>query len=128
MRKTTAGPTEADTSRAGSGRGANDVHLVGRVTTGSETRALPSGAAVVTFRIAVRRAPTTMTRGSSQKVDVVDCVAWSADARRSAARCEVGQTVEVRGSIRRRFFRSQVGATSRTEVEVLGLRRHPAEG
>jgi len=100
----------------------NEVRLIGRVTSEPEDRTLPSGAHLTTLRVSVRRAPTTMTRGSAQLIDVVDCVAWSAQARRAASLREVGDTVEVRGSLRRPFFRTPGGVASRTEVEVLTLR------
>ena len=96
----------------------NEVRLCGTVTSAPEKRALPSGDQIVTFRISVRREPTVMTRGSRQKVDVVDCCAWSAAARRSAERVAVGDGVEVSGALRRRFYRSATGAASRVEVEV----------
>jgi single-strand DNA-binding protein len=39
------------------------------------------------------------------------------------SRLQPGDIVEVRGSLRRRFWRAGPGAVSRTEVEVVRLRR-----
>ena len=99
----------------------NQVLLRGRVSAAPTERELPSGATVVGVRITVRRDRTTMTKGSRQTVDWLECTAWSAGARRSVARWEVGDVVEVEGSLRRRFPRG--GGVSRVEVEVLRGRR-----
>ena len=99
----------------------NQVLLRGRVSSPPQVRELPSGAVVVGVRVTVRRQPTVMTRGSKQTVDWVECGAWSAGARRTVERWQVGDVVEVEGSLRRRFTRG--GGLSRVEVEVLRARR-----
>ena len=101
--------------------GVNQVVLRGRVSGAPEERELPSGATVVGMRISVRRDRTTMTKGSRQTVDWLDCTAWSAGARRTVSRWAVGDLVEVEGALRRRFPRG--GGMSRVEVEVLRGRR-----
>ena len=123
VRQTPSGAVECGTGPAT----ANQVFLSGTVTSEPETKALPSGSQIVAFRVSVRREPTTMTRGSRQTVDVVDCCAWSAAARRSAGRLEVGDSVEVAGFLRRRFYRTGAGTASRVEVEVSRVgRRAPS--
>jgi single-strand DNA-binding protein len=99
----------------------NQVVLRGRVSGAPVERELPSGTTVVGVRISVRRGRTTMTRGSKQTVDWLECTAWSAGTRRTISRWEVGDVVEVEGALRRRFPRG--GGTSRVEVEVLRGRR-----
>ena len=99
----------------------NQVVLRGRVSGAPETRQLPSGSSVVGVRVTVRRDRTTMTKGSKQTVDWLDCTAWSSAARRTLGRWEIGDLVEVEGSLRRRFPRG--GGVSRVEVEVLKGRR-----
>lgn len=100
------------------------VVLRGRVTAPPEERELPSGDALVTFRLSVRRRPTPLGRGSRQTSDWVDCVAAVARIRRAAARWSVGDEVEVEGVLRRRFFRTASGGGgSRLEVEALQARR-----
>lgn len=97
----------------------NEVSLSGRVA-GTQERVLPSGDVIVTFRVVVDREPR---RGSSVKVDALDCVTWRADLRRRALTLADGDEVLVDGALRRRFWRGGAGAASRVEVEVLRLRR-----
>lgn len=100
------------------------VTLCGRVTAPPQERELPSGAALVTFRLSVRRASTPLGRGSRQTSDWVDCVTAVARVRRAAATWSVGDEVEVAGVLRRRFVRSAGGGGgSRLEVEALRARR-----
>ncbi len=99
---------------------ANEVRLVGRLSRVAETRELPSGDGVVTFRISVDRDnPGTASR---QKVDSVPCAAWDARSRRTVTGWEIGDLVEISGSVRCRFFRSGRGLGSRVEVEVSSAR------
>lgn len=100
----------------------NTVLLRGRVTSAPLERELPSGTVISAFRISVPRARTSMTAGSAQGVDWVDCTAWNARCRRSISRWAVGDQVEVTGALRRRYVRVGPGST-RLEVEVLGARR-----
>jgi single-strand DNA-binding protein len=101
---------------------ANVVRLRGKVSTGPQERALPSGTTIVTLRLSVPRTPTPMTRNSKQGVDWVDCAAWGGRVRRTALRWEVGDVVEVEGALRRRFYRGGSGTATRLEVELLGGR------
>lgn len=95
----------------------NDVTLVGRVSGTPEPRTLPSGDEIVTFRLVVRRPPAAARR-SAQVVDTIECVAWTARLRRRAARLVDGSTVQVTGSLRRRFSRAGGGAQSFYAVEL----------
>ena len=104
----------------------NDVVLVGRMSGLPEERSLPSGDALVSWRVVVdrpapRRAPPPGVRVVT--VDTLDCVAWTPSLRRAALRLTDGDVVRVEGSLRRRFWRSGPGAASRTEVEATGVRR-----
>lgn len=101
----------------------NTVSLTGRVSSAPVERELPSGDVVLTFRLVMPREQTPMTARSKQVSDWVDCAAWSGRLRRSVATWQVGDQVEVEGSLRRRFYRTAGGASSRVEVEVLGGRR-----
>jgi single-strand DNA-binding protein len=103
---------------------ANEVTLRGRVSTEPQTRPLPSGDEVVTFRLVVRRQRASpMTRGSRQVSDWVDCAAWGGRARARASAWVPGDEVEVRGALRRRFYRTAGGAATRLEVEMLTGKR-----
>ena len=107
--------TPAAKSAAG-GEPLNQVRLRGRWT-GATERELPSGDELVTARLVVPR--------PGAGVDTIDCALWRADLRRRALRIPEGTTVEVDGSLRRRFWRTPTGAASRYEVELSGLRRSP---
>jgi single-strand DNA-binding protein len=101
----------------------NQVSVRGRVSTAPTERELPSGTVITSLRISVPRAPTTMTSGSTQTSDWVDCTAWAARTRRSVRGWEVGDEVEVQGALRRRFYRAGEGSSTRLEIEVLSARR-----
>ena len=105
------------------GAGVNEVLLCGRVSTAPERRELPSGTTILTLRVSVPRSPSPMVKGSKQGSDWVDCVAWGARQRRQVTGWVVGDVVEVRGALRRRFYRGGTGTAMRLEVEVLGGRR-----
>lgn len=94
--------------------GRNRVRLVGRVSGAPEERVLPSGDRVWVFRVVVAR---DRPHGR-QRVDALECAAWSARTRRSVARWAEGDEVEVEGALRRRFYRAGGATVSRVEVEV----------
>lgn len=106
----------------------NEVRLVGRLSQQPEERVLPSGDTVWTFRVVVTRPPDN-ARGR-QTVDALECVAWTARARRSVAVWAAEDVVEVVGSLRRRFYRSSAAVGSRVEVEMASGRliRRAARG
>jgi single-strand DNA-binding protein len=104
----------------------NEVLLVGRVSGEPAERELPSGDLLVTWRVVVdrpvpRRPPPEGVRLAT--VDTLDCVAWGSGVRRTARTLADGDVVAVEGALRRRFWRAGAGAASKTEVEVLALRR-----
>ncbi|MDQ1620636.1 MAG: single-strand DNA-binding protein [Actinomycetota bacterium] len=101
----------------------NEVHLVGRLSAQPEQRELPSGDCVVTFRLVVARGRPTRSSARSPTVDTIDCAVWTKGAQRSLRSCHPGDLVEVRGALRRRFWRAAHGPSSRSEVEVTTLRR-----
>jgi len=94
----------------------NVVHLAGRLAAEAAERTLPSGDTVSTFRLVVGRPPPS--RAGSPSVDTLDCAAWSARQRRRLAPLPAGTVLEVRGALRRRFFRAGGAVASRYEVEV----------
>jgi single-strand DNA-binding protein len=105
---------------------ANDVRLVGRLSADPTVVELPSGDALVTFRISVPRgspssaAATGTTAG--QRVDSVPCTAWSPRLRRSIVTWRAGDLVEVSGAVRCRFYQAGGATRSRVEVEASAAR------
>jgi single-strand DNA-binding protein len=114
----------------------NEVRLVGRLAVAPVHKELPSGDPLVSFRLVVERDLTARRSaanggrsaangGSSRSptVDTLECSAWRRDVQRTMARVEPGEVLEVSGALRRRFWRTGTGAASRSEVEVLRVRR-----
>ena len=107
----------------------NEVRLVGRLAVEPVRKDLPSGDPLVSFRLVVERdlkARRSAANGGSSRsptVDTLDCSAWRRDVQRTLARATPGDVLEVEGALRRRFWRTGAGAASRSEVEVLRVRR-----
>jgi len=101
----------------------NEVTLVGRLAAPIEERELPSGDVVATFRLVVERGGTRRPGSRSPRVDTLDCSIWTATTRRQAAGWRSGDVLCVQGALRRRFWRNGAAAVSRSEVEVLRVRR-----
>lgn len=102
----------------------NEVLLVGRLAAAPEQRELPSGDVITTFRLVVDRpASRRPVTGRQVTLDAIECVSWSASARRAASSWGAGDVVEVAGALRRRFWRGRTGPASRCEVEVERAKR-----
>ncbi|MCW2738754.1 single-stranded DNA-binding protein [Nocardioides sp.] len=107
---------------------ANDVRLVGRLTGEPALVELPSGDALVTFRISVPRSSSTggpgtgSAQAATRRVDSVPCTAWSPRLRRSILTWRAGDLVEVSGAVRCRFFQAGGATRSRVEVEATSAR------
>jgi single-strand DNA-binding protein len=99
----------------------NEVTLIGRLAGEIRERPMPSGALLCSFRLVVRRE----TAAHGPNIDALDCVAWLTTVRRAVLRWSVGDLIEVRGAVRRRFWRGVSGPVSRCEIEV-GLARRLA--
>jgi single-strand DNA-binding protein len=93
----------------------NEVVIVGRITSVAVERVLPSGDTICSWRVTVDRA--------GEGYDVVDCTAWTARNRRSAATWAKGDVVEVTGALRRRFWRAGAALASACDVEVHTAKR-----
>lgn len=104
---------------------ANEVRLIGRISGAPTVVDLPSGDALVTFRISVPRAsgrsdPPTGAR--VRRTDSVPCTAWAPRLRRSIATWRPGDLVEVTGAVRCRFYQAGGATRSRVEVEATSAR------
>lgn len=111
----------------------NQVTLVARITTAPIRRVLPSGDQVVALGVSVRRpmggvdalpvqvgpAPPIGIRPRSGQI-----------GRRvlaAADRLEVGQRIEIRGRIQRRWWEAGGGRRSRIEVVATSIERVPGD-
>jgi len=102
----------------------NEVLLVGRLAASPEERELPSGDVITTFRLVVdRTGPLRPTAGRQITLDTLECVGWTAATRRATGSLQAGDVLEVRGALRRRFWRGRNGPASRYEVEVERVKR-----
>lgn len=95
----------------------NHVALFGRVSNEAETRTLPSGDMLASFRLIVDRS-TAAKKQSKQTVDTFECVAWTARLRKVFEKLLPGDTIEVTGQLRRRFSRSNGVPASWVTIEV----------
>ena len=100
----------------------SDVRLCGRLS-GVTAMTLPSGDEVVTFRVIVDRPPRERGPAGRVRVDALECIAWTSAARRRVMSCADGETIEVEGSLQRRFWRAGAALASRTEVIARAVRR-----
>ncbi|MEO5665779.1 MAG: single-stranded DNA-binding protein [Nocardioides sp.] len=97
----------------------NSVRLVGRVSGEVAEKTLPSGSVISSFRVVTDR-PTAHESG--QRVDTLECTAWTARLRRSTRSWRRGDVVEVEGAVRRNFFATATGKASRVDIEVSAAR------
>ena len=101
----------------------NEVRLVGRVAAEPNVTVMPSGDELVTARLVIERPRPPAGRGKRRQVDTVTCEAWSPVLRRRLRILNPGDTVQVTGALRRRFWRGESGARSRFEIEVVTAER-----
>lgn len=90
----------------------NEVLLVGLLGRAPAVRELPDGAEITTFTLAVHGG-----EGVSGS-DLIDCVARRPAIRTRVAARSPGDTIEVSGPLRHRFWRSGGALLSRYEVEI----------
>jgi single-strand DNA-binding protein len=95
----------------------NIVRLQGRIAAPAQERILPSGDAVASFRLVVPRAGAALRR-SKQKVDTIECSAWTARLRRAVAKLQPGDEVAISGQLRRSFRRNGPSTASFVSVDV----------
>ncbi|MFM1964495.1 MAG: hypothetical protein RL134_220 [Actinomycetota bacterium] len=100
----------------------SQVTLRGRLS-GAARVDLPSGDQGVTFRIVVDRPARQRGPAGRVRVDALECVAWTAAARRRLLAWKDGDVIEVEGWLQRRFWKSGAALASRTEVVARDVRR-----
>lgn len=97
----------------------NEIRLVGRLSAEPTVILLPSGDEIVSARLVVQRPRPPAGLGARRQVDTVTCTAWAAAQRRKLRVLEAGDTVEITGALRRRFWRGRGGLGQSTfEIEV----------
>ena len=97
----------------------NEVRLRGRLADAPAYRQMPSGDLLATFRVTVSRPP------DERGVDSVDCVSARSTVRAALETAVAGDTLDIDGALRRRFWRSTTGTASRYAVDVSVLRVTP---
>lgn len=98
------------------------VRLRGRLS-GATPIEMPSGDKAVVFRVVIDRPRQQRGPAARVRVDALECIVWSASARRRLLAWQDGDTIEVEGTLQRRFWRSGAALASRTEVHVRQVRR-----
>ena len=88
----------------------NSVLLIGRVSGETSERELPSGDRVAEFRLVV-------ARDDRDGFDTFDIAVWKASLRKRALALDHEEWLEVKGVLRRRFWRTGQAVASRWQVE-----------
>jgi single-strand DNA-binding protein len=99
----------------------NHVELLGRLSAPAAERVLSSGETVVSWRVVVQRPPDP--HKPTVAVDSIECIARTSALGRRALAWGTGDTLQLTGALRRRFWRSREGVRNRYEVEIGSARR-----
>ncbi|MDA0567808.1 single-stranded DNA-binding protein [Streptomonospora sp. S1-112] len=99
----------------------NEVVVAGRITAEPAVRELPSGDRLTSWRVSIAR-PASEQR-PNQSSDPITCVSFQTAIERDTRDWRIGDTVQVSGALRRRFWRSAKGAASVVEIEARQVQR-----
>lgn len=103
----------------------NEIVLVGRLSGEPEWKALPGGGRVAVWRVIVEHPGA---RSPQDSIDTIRCVAFQPAVQEGMTAWRHGDLVEVRGSLRHRFWRGPAGPRGLYEVEAATAIRHrPAD-
>jgi single-strand DNA-binding protein len=94
----------------------NKVELTGRVSGVPSEKILPSGDVIVEFRLII-------DRDDREGVDTFDIAAWKSKLRKRALSLKAEEWIELKGVLRRRFWKGKSGIASRWQVEARELER-----
>lgn len=94
----------------------NRAILMGRICNDLELKTTPSGATVVSFRIAVNRG--YQVKGEERKSDFFNVVAWKTNADFISAHFSKGRMILVEGELQTRQYVDKNGSTQ-TVVELV---------
>lgn len=99
----------------------NEVVLVGRLSGAPEWKPLPGGGQVAVWRLIVEHQDA---RSPQDAIDTIRCVAYDPSVQEGVRDWRHGDVIEVRGSLRHRFWRGPEGPRGLYEVEAaVALRR-----
>jgi single-stranded DNA-binding protein len=105
-------------------RHVNEIVLVGRLSGAPEWRELPAGGRVAVWRLIVEHRDA---RSPQDGIDTIRCVSYDATVQEEVRAWTHGDVIEVRGSLRHRFWRGPAGPRGLYEVETAtAARREPA--
>jgi single-strand DNA-binding protein len=102
----------------------NEIVLVGRLSGVPEWRALPGGGQVAVWRLIVEHQDA---RSPQDGIDTIRCVSYAPAVQAGVHGWSHGDLVEVRGSLRHRFWHGPTGPRGLYEVEAASaVLRRPA--
>ena len=114
----------------------NKVFIIGNLTRDPELRYIPSGAAVVTFTVAVNRVYKSQSGEKKEQTSFIRVVVWGRRAEVCGEYLSKGSPVFVEGRLQSRDWETQEGQ-KRNTVEVIadniqflraGGKQAPAQG
>lgn len=107
----------------------NEIVLVGRLSGEPEWRPLPAEGRVVVWRLVVDHQGA---RSPQDAIDTIRCVTYDPAIQEGVCDWSHGDVIEVRGSLRHRFWRAPTGPRGLYEVEAasaaLRVRARPPDG
>lgn len=120
-----AGASAAGTQGVGSVAHVNEIVLIGRLSGAPEWKPLPGGGQVAVWRIIVEHQDA---RSPQDAIDTIRCVTYDPSVQEGVREWRHGDVIEVRGSLRHRFWRGPDGPRGLYEVEVaVAIRRDRVE-
>jgi single-strand DNA-binding protein len=99
----------------------NEIVLVGRLSGAPEWRPLPDNREVAVWRLIVEHRDA---RSPQDGLDTIRCVTYDPVLQDAVRGWSHGDLVEVRGSLRHRFWRAPTGPRGLYEVEAATVRLH----
>ena len=103
----------------------NEIVLVGRLSGAPEWKPLPEGGQVAVWRLIVEHRDA---RSPQDAIDTIRCVTYAPSVQEGIRDWRHGDVVEVRGSLRHRFWRGPDGPRGLYEVEAaIAVRRSRGE-
>ncbi|WP_433188346.1 single-stranded DNA-binding protein [Actinoallomurus sp. CA-150999] len=99
----------------------NEIVLVGRLSGAPEWKALPEGREVAVWRLIVEH---QNARSPQDAIDTIRCVTYDSAVQEGIRGWRHGDLIEVRGSLRHRFWRAPNGPRGLYEVEAAIAVRH----